>query len=50
MEIVSVRNIYLGLFTDVVVAAKAYDKAAIELHGEYACLNFPQGVSVADSN
>jgi len=23
-------------------AAKAYDKKAIELHGEFACLNFPE--------
>lgn len=30
---------YLGYFEDIVEAAKAYDNAAIELHGEYACTN-----------
>lgn len=43
--VVKIRNggkqIYLGYFTDEVEAAKAYDKAAIELHGEFAHLNFP---------
>lgn len=32
---------YLGLFEDAVSAAKAYDRAAVEYHGEYAHLNFP---------
>jgi hypothetical protein len=31
----------LGCFTDKVLAAIAYDDAAIILHGEFACLNFP---------
>jgi hypothetical protein len=31
----------LGYFTDPVLAAQAYDKAALELHGEFACINFP---------
>lgn len=31
----------LGCFTSEVEAAKAYDSKAVELHGEYAVLNFP---------
>jgi hypothetical protein len=33
---------YLGVFDDQVEAAKARDRKAFELHGEYAYLNFPE--------
>jgi hypothetical protein len=37
------RKLYnLGYFTDEIEAAKAYDKRAVELHRQFACLNFPQ--------
>ena len=33
---------HLGFFTDLHMAARAYDAAAIEMHGPFARLNFPQ--------
>ena len=35
---------HLGYFTDEIAAAKAYDEKAKELHGRFACLNFPSHV------
>lgn len=35
------KNIHIGCFKDKKEAARAYDKKAIELHGEFAYTNFP---------
>lgn len=40
--IVNGKQIYLGGFDNKVDAAKAHDKAARELEGEFAYLNFPE--------
>jgi hypothetical protein len=36
------RHYYLGRFDDPIAAAKARDRKAYELHGEFAYLNFPE--------
>ena len=36
------RRGYLGCFSDCMEAARAYDSAAKENFGEFACLNFPE--------
>ena len=41
------KNRSLGRFRDELAAAEAYDEAARELFGEYARLNFPDGVDAA---
>lgn len=41
------ESIYLGLYQDVVQAAKAYDEAAIKYHGEFAYLNFRENLENA---
>jgi hypothetical protein len=33
------QHYYLGMFDDEMLAAHAYNKAAVALHGEYACIN-----------
>lgn len=38
------KHINIGRFQTEEEAARAYDKKAIELYGEYAKLNFPEGV------
>ncbi len=35
------KSYCIGYFTDEIAAAKAYDEKAKQLHGEFACLNFP---------
>lgn len=39
------RRTYLGLFADPADAARAYDTAARQHFGEFACLNFPETTS-----
>jgi len=40
---VNKRNIHIGCFGDEAEAARAYDKAAREYHGDFAATNFSTG-------
>jgi hypothetical protein len=40
------KRIFLGYFEDEVEAARAYDRAAMKYHGEFASLNFPDKAGV----
>lgn len=39
------KAVYIGIFSNEVLAAKAYDRKATELFGELASLNFPDGAA-----
>lgn len=39
------RKVHLGVFTEIELAARAYDAAARLHHGEFAILNFPNDVA-----
>ncbi len=40
------KRVHLGFFSTEEDAAKAYDRAALEAFGEYACTNFPESACI----
>ncbi len=40
------RQLWLGSYANEVEAAKARDRKAVELHGAYAYLNFPEDLDL----
>jgi len=37
------KSRFLGVFETAIDAARAFDRAAVVVHGEFATLNFPKG-------
>lgn len=48
--IVKGRYLYLGIYSNILDAAMAYDLAASEHFGEYARLNFPKAINLKEEN
>jgi hypothetical protein len=44
------KSVYVGLFQNEAEAGAAYDRAALDVFGEFAYLNFPTGTSCNTSN